>query len=599
MSNDRKETKRRDFVGCRGPAITERRRRFLKMMGGAAALGAAPLSIDVFGQTVATVGRAKELAKFVDPLPVMDTISPVGVLDRAPLYDVSMNEFRQKLHRDLPATTLWGYNGMYPGPTFETRSGKPIAVRWRNNLPERRHPLPVDPTLHGDEPPTPEVRTVVHLHGLKVTDDSDGFPEAWFTNPRVFDQRNKNNKGAFFDTFFQVNKGIYQYPNDQQACGLWYHDHSLGTTRLNIIRGLGGGHYYIRDDAEDALNLPSGRFEIPLTIQDRAFNADGSLFYPVQAPGDPEIPPVWVPEFFGDTVLVNGKVWPFLEVEPRKYRFRLLNASNARFYHLTLNEADADGMSTGNPGPAFIQIGTDGGFLPAPVTLTDLLVGPAERFDLIIDFSGAKKGQSFVLNNDAKAPFPDGDDVIPADVMLFKVKDLSGKDDSKVPAKLPAAPALKEAASVKTRDLVLIENASAQDNPIIGLINVRWDEPVTEKPKAGSTEIWRVINTTGDAHPIHVHLVQFNILDRTPFDPDMFPAKLVFTGDTEAPPANELGAAKDVVKAPPGVVSRIIARFDLPTGTKLRRGETARYVMHCNILEHEDNDMMRPCDVVG
>ncbi len=574
------------------------RRRFLKLMGGASgalALGAAyaPFPSQTAAQQPTRrhvhhghhgLGTAGALTRFVDALPIPATIAPSGMLGTMPLFDVSMRAFRRKLHRDLAATTLWGYNGVYPGPTFEARRGRPIAVRWRNNLPGT-HLLPMDDTIHGAMPPTPEVRTVVHLHGLKVLPESDGYPEAWFTNG--FGQT-----GPFF-----TNR-TYHYPNDQQAAGLWYHDHALGITRLNLYTGL-EGFYFVRDHDEDSLNLPRGRFEVPLMIQDRSLNVDGSLFYPVQTPGDPEVPPVWVPEFFGDTVLVNGMVTPFLEVEPRKYRFRLLNASNARFYHLTLNEATSDGANIGRSGPPFIQIGTDGGFLPSPVVLNDLTVAPAERFDVIIDFSDAA-GRSLVLNNDAKAPFPDGDDVIPADVMLFKVtRRLSGRDTSSVPSRLPAAPVLNPSSDVRVRDLVLIENASAQDNPIEGLINTHWDQPVTENPRAGATEIWRLINTTGDAHPIHIHLVQFNILDRQPFDVDQYPGRLVFTGPRVSPPPNERRAAKDTVQAFPGEVTRFAARFDLPAGTHVDRGQRFRYVFHCHILEHEDNDMMRPYDVVG
>jgi spore coat protein A, manganese oxidase len=559
------------------------RRAFLKLSGAAGAtlaLGGGALSL-------LRVRRAEgggTLTPFVDPLPVPDVISPSGFHEGVPLFTVTMRQFRQKLHRDLPPTTLWGYNGQYPGPTFEARRGRPIAVQWRNDLPTT-HMLPLDPTLHGDEPPTPEVRTVVHLHGHKVLPESDGYPEAWFT--KGFAQT-----GPFFQN------RTYHYPNDQQATTEWYHDHALGITRLNLYTGL-EGFYLIRDHVEDDLDLPSGPFEIPLMIQDRSFNDDGSLFYPVQSPGDPEIPPVWVPEFFGDTVLVNGAVWPFLEVEPRRYRFRILNASNARFYHLTLNQSTHEGVSLGRPGPKFVQIGTDGGLLPAPVHLADLTIGPAERFDVIIDFSDAE-GRFFVLNNDAKAPFPDGDDVVPADVMLFKVtRRLRGRDGSSIPRSLSPVPLLSPRDAVKTRDLVLIELASAQDNPIMGLIDVPWADPVTEDPKEGSIEIWRLINTTGDAHPIHIHLVQFQILDRQPFDVEQYPARLVFTGPRVTPPANERPAFKDTVKAMPGEVTRLIARFDLPSGTRARRGEKFRYVLHCHILEHEDNDMMRPYDVVG
>ena len=359
--------------------------------------------------------------------------------------------------------------------------------------------FPIDETLHGVNR-EPAVRTVVHLHGHKVLSESDGYPEAWFTNG--FAQT-----GPFFE------QRTYHYPNDQAATQLWYHDHALGATRLNNYAGL-QGVYLLRDSVEGRLDLPDGPFEIPLTIQDRFFNPDGSLLYPTEDNGgdpDPRVPPVWIPEFFGDTVLVNGRVWPFLEVEPRKYRFRILNASNARFYHLTLNEAHPDGTPNGRPGPAFIQIGTDGGFLPAPVRLTDLTIGVAERFDVVIDFGGAE-GKSFVLNNDAKAPFPDGEDIIPTNVMLFKVtRRLSGRDDGSVPRTLAPVPLIDPRTSVRTRDLVLSELDSDPpfENPIIALINAPWADPVTETPRAGSVEIWRIINTTGDAHPIHIHLVQF------------------------------------------------------------------------------------------
>ena len=310
-----------------------------------------------------------------------------------------------------------------------------------------------------------------------------------------------------------------------------------------------------------------------------------------------------MPEFFGDTVLVNGKVWPFLEVEPRKYRFRILNASNARFYHLALKEADRNNKATTRPGPVFNQIGSDGGLLPAPVPQRDLTIGIAERFDVVIDFSDVA-GQNFVLTNDAQAPFPDGDDSIPKKVMLFKVgRRLSRRDDSSLPRRLGTVPLLSPRDAVNTRDLVLIEEASALDEPIIGLINKPWsDEPVTEAPRAGSVEVWRIINTTGDAHPIHIHLVQFQVLDRQPFDPDAFAGgtgSLVFPGPRVQPPANERPAFKDTVKSMPGEVTRVIMRFDLPTGTRVTRGDRFRYVFHCHILEHEDNDMMRPYDVVG
>lgn len=528
--------------------------------------------------------------KFADELPIPEVIKPSGMLNGLPLYMVDMVQFQKKLHSGLPATTLWGYNGMYPAPTFEVRRGQAIAVQWKNSLPQK-HFLPIDTTIHGAAATLPEVRTVVHLHGSKSFSNSDGYPEAWFTKDYA-------QTGPAFET------EVYQYPNDMAATTLWYHDHALGITRLNIFAGLGGGLYVIRDAHEESLGLPSGPYEIPLVIQDRFFNPDGSLLYPVQIPGDPDpnVPPIWIPEFFGDTVLVNGKIWPYLEVEPRKYRFRILNGSNARFYRMTLQESTDTGLRLGQPGPAFYQIGSDGGLLPAPVMRTQLLIAPAERLDVVVDFSGFAD-KMFVLDNDAPAPFPDGDDIVPPDVMLFKVtRPLKSLDRSRLPRTLSAIPLYNPATAVKTRDLVLseIDSAAPFYNPVMAMINdAHWDDPITETPVEGTTEIWRFINTTGDAHPMHVHLVQFQVLDRQPFDTTQYPAQLVFTGPPLPPENNERPAWKDTVISYPGEVLRIIAKFDLPRGTRLKPGEKARYVFHCHIAEHEENEMMRPFDLVG
>ena len=308
----------------------------------------------------------------------------------------------------------------------------------------------------------------------------------------------------------------------------------------------------------------------------------------------------------------------------RRYRLRILNGSNARWYHLTLDEAGPDGTPNGQPGPVFTIIGTDGGLLPSPSVATEILTSPAERYDVIVDFAGAA-GKVFVLENDAPAPYPDGGDVVPARVMLFKVtKKLKGQDTSALPHRL--GPSNQSGPGGKTRDLVLseLDSADPYDNPIIGRIDARgtpptttdpWLMPVTETPKAGSVEIWRLINTTGDGHPIHIHLVQFQVLDRQAFatsdiDTSVSPpqiGKLMFTGPRVQPKDEnsrpylkyEQNAFKDTVKTFPGEVTRVIMRFDLPGGTAVKHGDKFRYVFHCHILEHEDNDMMRPYDVVG
>ena len=499
------------------------------------------------------------LTRYVDPLPIPGIMRPKGIQRLSPYYEVTMTEFGQKLHRDLPPTTVWGYNGTYPGATFEVLKDKPIWVKWINNLPSR-HLLPIDHTIHGAEPPTPDVRTVVHLHGGNVPPQSDGFPEDWFI------------PGA---------SATYYYPNRQQATTLWYHDHALGITRLNVYAGL-AGFYLIRDPFEKCLRLPRGKYEIPLVIQDRSFNEDGSLFYPDQ--GVTPVHPVWVPEFFGNTILVNGKVWPYLEVEPRRYRFRILNGSNARAYSMKL--------SSGQP---FYQIGTDGGFLPAPVQVTEILLAPAERADVIIDFSDHKNEQ-IILTNSARSPLPGGDLPDPAttgQIMQFRVTlPLSGRDMSIIPARLHPFRQLYEQQARVVRDLTLNEILDPNNgNPQILLLNnLHWDDPITEKPKLGTVEVWRYINLTEDGHPMHLHLVQVQILDRQPFNVDTYKStgQIVFTGSALPPAPNEAGW-KDTVRANPAMITRIIMRFGDFTG---------KYVWHCHILEHEDNEMMRPYEVV-
>jgi spore coat protein A len=459
-------------------------------------------------------------------------------------------------------------------------------VKWSNHLPTK-HFLPVDPTIHGAGEGVPEVRTVTHLHGARVMPDSDGYPDAWVTS---------DGKAGVVSAADPCH-----YPNEQAATTLWYHDHALGITRLNVYAGL-AGFYLIRDGEEDALNLPSGPYEIPLMIQDRKFGVDGSLLYPPPQDGTH---PMWMQEFFGDTICVNGKAAPFLEVEPRKYRFRLVNASNSRFYHLTLLPADAKGKPTGAPAgaPPFRQVGSDGGLLPAPLQSHYLIFSPGERFDLVIDFS-EHKGENFALLNDAPAPYARGGEIVPKDVMLFKVtKLLAGKDTSSLPDALSPWAPLNPTHAVRERILALTEMDRPSDGyTMIGLLGQRhWDDPITEDPKAGSTEIWSFANATGDVHPIHLHLVQFQVLNRQPFDVKSYieTGKLNFVGMPMPPESNERPAWKDTVKTYAGYVTRVIARFDLPVGAATSPGQEFRYVWHCHVLEHEDNEMMRPYKIVA
>jgi spore coat protein A len=528
---------------------------------------------------------APGLTPFVDPLPVPPVLRLQGEV-----VDIHIWQVTQKLHRDLPPTTLWGYNGLYPGPTIEARSGSPISVEWHNELPNR-HLLPIDHSIHGAEAALPDVRTVTHVHGAKVFGDSDGYPEAWYTN-------------GYAQTGPLFSNRISHFPNDQAAAMLWYHDHALGITRLNVYAGL-AGMYFIRDTVEDALPIPKGRYELPLFFQDRCLDPDGSLRYPVQAAGvKPPIPPIWIPEFIGGVGLVNGKVFPYLEVEPRKYRFRMLNACNARFLHLTIvNERDAQEALP------FVQIGADQGFLPKPLLLQDLLVAPAERYDVVVDFTG-KAGKSFTLRNDAPAPFPGGGGAALPHFLQFRVTAPLTSQDPPLPETLVPVPLLDPQSAVATRQLLLAENDDpTTGDPIKGMLGtlasggLHWSAPVTEDPRNNTTEVWEFYNTTTDAHPMHVHLVRFQVLNRQKFDLNHFQStgEIRFLAPPEEPEANEKPAWKDVVKVFPGdansgvgSVTRVIQRFELPNGASAPPADAPPYVWHCHILEHEDNDMMRP-----
>ncbi|HEY6385206.1 MAG TPA: multicopper oxidase [Candidatus Acidoferrum sp.] len=487
------------------------------------------------------------LAPFVDALPIPGAAkstgtrpSPTNLEVQIPFYRIAMQSFEAKVHRDMKPTRMWGFGGMFPGPTFDLYAGREVLVEWPNELP-REHFLPIDHSLHGAERDKPEVRAVSHLHGAKVPPESDGYPEDWIVPGKSV---------------------VYHYPNQQDAAMLWYHDHAMGINRLNIFAGLVGA-YIVRDQAEEALNLPSGKYEVPLVITDRMFDKDGQLYYPVS--DKPESP--WVPEFFGNANVVNGRLFPFLDVEPRRYRFRVLNASNGRFYRLSLS----------NKQP-FHQIGTDQGLLAAPVPVQKMMIAPGERLDLIIDFKEAA-GNKIILNDGFVA------------VLQFRVSGAGVRDDSALPAKLRTIEKLQESAAVKTRMLSLDEVDDPVAYPLKMLLNGRsWHDAATENPALNSTEIWSFVNPTDDSHPIHLHLVRFQILDRRKFETFGYLTRqeLRFLGPPVPPDPAEAGW-KDTVRADPGMVTRIIARFE---------GYPGRYVWHCHILEHEDNEMMRPYDVL-
>lgn len=571
-------------------------------------------------------------------------------------YEIAVRQFRQYILPESMGkqTTVWSYGSVnhpgsfnYPAFTIEAESDKPVRVKWINQLIDANgnylpHLLPVDPTLHWANPPggkknrdsrplfstTPErytgpVPIVTHLHGAHTDDFSDGYAEAWFLPRAKNIPRGYAKQGTwykFFEHKFKDEYGYawdngtatFQYPNDQRAGTLWYHDHTVGLTRLNVYAGP-AGFYILRGGNDDlpagilpgpapALGDAPGKkyYEIAIAIQDRSFNADGSLFYPdtradfdeppYTGPYIPfsDVPPIWHPEFFGNTMVVNGKTWPKLDVEPRRYRFRFLNGCDSRFLILKL-VTDPIVTRPVTPILPFWQIGSEGGFLPAPAQLQQLLMSPAERADVIVDFTGLPVGtEVYLINEGPDEPFSgDGgsfaDPNTTGQVMKFTVVPLVSEDKSVPPVQLQLPAYRSLGSAIRTRQLSLNEDSPPPNNiPVAVLLGTLdaggnpvpqlWDDPITENPGLNDTEIWELYNFTVDAHPIHVHQVQFEVVNRQPFN-----------GDTRSPEPWETGR-KDTVIAYPGEITRIKATFDLP----------GNYVWHCHIVEHEDNEMMRP-----
>jgi spore coat protein A len=510
------------------------RRQFLQHAGAmAASRGAASLNPDF-------------LPQFVDPLPVPEIAKSLGLRpppgsgEPVPFFRIPMRQVACKLHRDLPATRLWCYGSSWPGRTIEVRKGHGVLIEWPNDLPQQ-HFLPIDHSLHGADRDKPQVRTIVHVHGAKVPPESDGYPENWYVPGQ---------------------SATFLYPNEQDATLLWYHDHAMGINRLNIYAGL-MGLYVVRDEAEDALNLPNGEFEVPLVFCDRFLRKNGQLDYPVSGKADAP----WVAEVFGNVMTVNGKMTPYLEVQPRKYRFRMLNGANGRFFHLSLSN-----------GQEMHQIGSDQGLLAASAAMKALMMAPGERVDVVMDFRD-HAGERIVLKNDA------------FEMMQFRVGREKVVDDSSLPKSLRPVARIPESSAVRTRILTIDEFMDkAGETTSMLLNNSHWDMPVTENPTLDTVEIWTIVNPTEDSHPIHLHLVRMQLLDRANYDRLAFhrDGQLRLTGPRIAPETGEAGW-KDTVRADPKMVTRLIIPFE---------GYTGRYVWHCHILEHEDNEMMRPYEVL-
>ncbi|QMV18650.1 multicopper oxidase domain-containing protein [Granulicella sp. 5B5] len=482
-----------------------------------------------------------QLPPFVDELPLPERLIPPHGAHAKPLR-ITMREIHAKVHRDVPPTRMWSYGSTPLAPLIEARSGEATQVEWINELPTK-HFLPVDYSLHGCGHDVPEVRACVHLHGGRQPSADDGYPDDWFVPGK---------------------SRVCHYPLQQEAATLWYHDHAMGLNRLNIYAGL-AGMCLVRDDAEEALQLPSGKYELPLTFYDRNFTNDGQLLYLVS--GDPDHP--WVPEFDGDAILINGKIRPFVQVEPRVYRLRMLNAANSRFFALSF----ADGVTAH-------QIGSDQGLLAAPVPMHQLNLAPAERADVLVDFSQAA-GKTVHLKNAA------------LEVLEFRVAAANASVRSfAVPTALRPVERMPESEATTTRTITLNEYLDKIGNSMLMLLNRKyWHEPVTETPKLNATEIWEFVNLTEDTHPMHLHMVRFQVIDRRLFDVFAYRNNkgLRYLREPLQPEPNEMGW-KDVVQCPPGLITRIIVKFD---------GYAGKYLYHCHILEHESNDMMRPFEVVA
>jgi spore coat protein A len=597
-------------------------------------------------------------------------------------YVVNVTQFQQQIlplkdtkGNPLGKTTVWGYGGIAkdattgtpmgyvrnsPAPTFEATRNIKIKVTWINNLTDANGtPLnylyAIDPTIHwanpnnlnmtkimedammGNAPTYPPgydgssttnvngwnaqspVPIVTHLHGGETQSAYDGGPEQWFTPNGIHGPTYATAEPTY------LNAAVYEYLNTQEPTTLWYHDHALGLTRINVFSGL-AGFYLLRDPSDTvAASLPTGEYEVPLAIQDRSFLSDGSFDF--GAKGVNSDHPYWVPEYFGDTIMVNGLVWPNMDVKQATYRFRVLDGSNARFYTLSLNNTATNTLVP------FTQIGTDGGYLKSPLQLTSLTIAPGERVDILVNFTGISPGTKILVQNTAPGPYPNGDPVDPkttGQILQFTVKSNPGPRLSSLPSILNptlngAFPNLPTA--TKTRTLTLTERMNSQTDASEALFldGQKYDSPITELPTVGSTENWVIVDATADTHPIHLHLIQFQLVSRQPYNQTKYYSDWLslnnatveslpldhptanlpslepyYTGPTIGPDPNEQGW-KDTVRMNPGEVTTIRVRFTAQDGSPFTFDATQGpgYVWHCHIIDHEDNEMMRPYKVVS
>jgi FtsP/CotA-like multicopper oxidase with cupredoxin domain len=679
-------------------AVRFSRRTFVAWVGGASAgyylFGRSPgmSAPEALAQIPGGTLDPASVPKFQTPMLIPPVMPRAGTITMpggkpADYYEISMRQFAQQiLPAGLPRTTVWGYGAVTsassrglllhhaPSLTIEAMWKRPVRIKWINELVDanghfRPHLLPVDPTLHWANPPggtagrdmrptfadtpgpyTGPVPIVTHLHGSAgVGDESDGYAEAWYLPAANDIPGGYATEGTWHDFFkgkaqskFGVAWGpgfaVFQYPNDQRESTLWYHDHALGMTRLNVYAGP-AGFFLVRGgpDGDKAIldsrsgttavlpgpapnegdRFPSNKtyYEIPIAVQDRSFNTDGSLFYPdtraffdgiTEYIPDTDVSPIWNPEFFGNMIMVNGNTWPFQTVEQRRYRLRFLNGCQSRFLILDFGDI---------PGVEVWQIGNEGGFLAVPVNLTAdngnrLLMALAERADLIVDFTNVPAGNHVLANVGPDEPFGGGapdedfDSADPAStglVMQFRVVPAVAPD-STTPPQFLVLPAITRLTGGAPRPLALLEQASElfEDAPVeaqLGTVAgdpntgtgvttaMGWEEPVSENPAVGATEVWELYNATADAHPMHIHEVAFQVVNRQGITVDEEDGTVrVDAGSPPTPPEPWEDGWKDTVVAYPGQVTRLRLRFT----------NAGQFVWHCHIVEHEDNEMMRP-----
>ena len=556
------------------------RRRFLQYGVGAAGVLALPWPVH------AAKGR-KKLAKYVQPVPLPGAGIVVATPNRPNAYSLTQREISRQLHPELPPTPLWAYDdgsgldGQYGsfGLAVVAQSGTPLELRFTHDLPAT-YPswIPVDTRL---TPLGNQVRLMTHLHGGFVAGDSDGNPAV---TPNGFGPG-------------ETQTVLYTNQRPQMPASLlWFHDHGLGATRLNVFAGLAAA-YIVRDEYDtgaepNPIGLPGGAYEIPLVVQDRQFNEDGTFLYPVSDITGA----TWIGEYFGDTMLVNGKVWPFLDVEPRMYRLRMLNGCNARILNLDIG------------GLPLWQIGAEGGMFDVPVPVKQIVLAPAERADIVVDFTKFAGATLFMKNRNLPKPVTSPAPLL-KEVMQIRVgTTVTRPGPTALPANLLGGRRADLPDPVVTRYLTLNEIDPEEIEWYLNVSGLQFHEPATEMPKVGAVEDWVYINMTGDTHPMHMHLVTFQVIGRTPFDVDAYEAAhgtekgvpggidpTPFATGPMEPPAPEERGFKDTVKTNPGYFTRIRAKFELPDGVTAPQ----TYAHHCHIVEHEDNDMMRPFVVMA